>query len=140
MLPRFNKTLLVCSECCEEVEKYLTRAGCSVTRVSNGYGAVHKIRRENFDAAVLVSTERDMDLAETAFTLRDISPSVQIIIVVDREDPEEGGLPRRSIAEVIPNTKALTVDGLRDHLLPPERGTGLEPAKEQKTSPRERET
>lgn len=121
------------------MERCLTGAGCIVTKVGNGDGAVHKTRRENFDAAVLVSTERDMDLAETAFTLRDISPSVQIIIVVDREDPEESGLPRRSIAEVIPNTKALTVGELKDHLLP-ERGTDLEPAKEQKTSPRGRES
>jgi CheY-like chemotaxis protein len=136
---QLKKIMLVCSEPSKELEEHLLAAGCWVTKAKNGRAALLRAKRQDFDAALLISTEKDMDLAETALTLRDISPSVQIIIVVDREDPEESGLPRRSIAEVIPNTKALTMGELKDHLLP-ERGTGLEPAKEQKTSPRGRET
>jgi hypothetical protein len=80
---------------------------------------VLQAKRENFGAVVLVSTGKDMDLAETAFTLRDVSPSVQIIIMVDQEVPEDSGIPRRSIADVIPDTKALTIDELGDYLAPP---------------------
>jgi hypothetical protein len=132
-LKQLKKILLVCSEPSNEVEEYLLSAGCWITKTKSGRAAVLQAKRENFGAIVLVSTGKDMDLAETAFNLRDVNPSVQIIIMVDQEAPEDSGIPGRSIADVIPDTKALTVDELGDYLAPPSSRDGFGAMKVTKT-------
>lgn len=107
---RFDKTLLVCSETCEQVEKCLADAGCVVTKVRDGNKAVQKVCREMFDAAVLISTGKEMDLAETVFNLRDISGSMEIVIVADSADA--GGNVVGKIAATVPNTITLSLHGL----------------------------
>ena len=118
--PRFNRTLLVCSENCEEVERCLTGAGCVVTKVGDGDTAVYKTRREIFDAAVLLSTGKEMDLAETVFNLRDISSSMEIVIVAGR--PDASGDVIGEIATTVPNTIMVNLHGF-EVLLEAFRGT-----------------
>jgi hypothetical protein len=50
---------------------------------------------------VLISTGRDMDLTETALTLRGIDSSMEIIVLMD---PEGTGDP---VARAIPNYRQL---------------------------------
>jgi DNA-binding response OmpR family regulator len=108
--PGFHKTLLVCSKNCDAVEMSLTGAGCVVTKVSDGDSAVNRIRREIFDAAVLVSTGKKMDLAETVFNLRDIRSSMEILIVTDCADASESVIGK--IAATVPKTITLSLHGL----------------------------
>jgi ActR/RegA family two-component response regulator len=107
---RFKKTLLVCSESCDALEKCLSRAGCVVTKVRDGDRAINKMRRKIFDTAVVVSTGKKMDLPETVFNLRDIRSSMEIVIVTDCADAGESVIGK--IAATIPNTTTLSLHGL----------------------------
>lgn len=93
------------------MEELLVRAGWRVVNVDEGVAAVERARHESLRAAVLISTGRDMDLAETALTLRDIAPSLEIIILADRK-PSEGDAVLRAISK----TKILTQYELNDYL------------------------
>lgn len=117
---RFHKTLLVCSEACDEVERCLVAAGCDVVKASDGEQAVSQTLRQVFDAAIITSTGNKMDLAETVFNLRDIRDSMQIIMVADDADRGQGGATKEILAHLVSNTKVLTVRGLSDLLASPE--------------------
>jgi DNA-binding NarL/FixJ family response regulator len=110
-----RKVLLVCSVICKEVENRLQRAGCHVTKVDHGAAAVNRARHETLDAAVLISTGPDMDLAETALNLRDINPSIAIIFVAGRQGDDETD-PTDAVAHAIPRAKVLTTGELVEYL------------------------
>ncbi len=111
---RPEKIMLVGSGRHREVEKWLAAAGCRVVRVPDGKTAVSRVEREIFDAAVLLSTGDEMDLAETVFNLSDLGSSMEIIIVSDGFTSNERGLDTREIvARSIPNAKILTLEGLK---------------------------
>jgi len=82
-----------------------------VTKAGNGDEAVGKVRRSIFDAAVLVSTGMEMDLAETVFNMRDITSSMEILIVSDRADASANVI--REITTTVPNTLAVSLHKLR---------------------------
>jgi DNA-binding NarL/FixJ family response regulator len=106
-----KKTLLVCTEN-GEVEKYLMAAGCNITSVNDGGVAISRAGAESFDAAILVSTGRQMGLAETAFSLREVAPSMPIIILTGNRVAGQTSTLAGIVAGLIPNTSVLDVEGL----------------------------
>jgi DNA-binding response OmpR family regulator len=109
--PVSQKVLLVGSNACAYLEELFVRGGWRVVKVDEGAAAVERARREALSAAVLISTGRGMDLAETALTLRDIAPLLEIIILADRKLTEGDAVLR-----AIPKTKILTQSELNDYL------------------------
>jgi len=107
-----GRVMLVCSETCDEVEKHLLAAGCWVVKVGDGQAAVSRARRELFDAAVVVSTGKTMDLAETVFNLRDINGSMQIVIVAEALGINQRVIAEEIISPCVPNTKVVTIQEL----------------------------
>jgi hypothetical protein len=106
-----KRILLVCSNACDEVEKALANAGCAVVIAREGGTAISQARAQLFDAAVLVSTGREMDLAATALNLRAVTVSMPIVIATGFVEASETRRRREMIASLIPNTKLLDVAG-----------------------------
>src|SRR5262245_1416892 len=111
-----QKILLVGSRACVHVEELFTRAGYYVIKVHDGVAAVERARHESLRAAVLISTGRGMDLAETALTLRDIAPSLEIIILADRKHGEETATQTDAVSRAIPKAKIFTQSELSSYL------------------------
>lgn len=113
--PGPQKILLVGSRSSEHVEELFVRAGYYVVKVDDGIAAVECARHESLRTAVLVSTGRGMDLAETALTLRDIVPSLEIIILADRKHAEETA-QTDAVSRAIPKAKIFTQSELSSYL------------------------
>lgn len=113
---RFGKTLLVCSRRCAEVESQLANLECRLTKVRDGNKALGKIRHETFDTAILLSTGEQMDLVETILNLRDIRPSMPVIVLIDPANSEPNAAAQAIIARAIPEVPVFTVTEFQTHL------------------------
>ena len=112
-----RKILLIGSDASRDAEKLLVGADCCVVTVSTGAAAVGCVKYNMFDAAVLVSTGREMDLAETALNLRDIQPSLEIIILIDPAvEAKELAAQADALVHAIPRSRILTRPELNDHV------------------------
>ena len=105
------KALVVSSTPCQKVEQCLRAAGSRITTAQDGQDAIERVEHGAFDMTVLVSTGKCMDLAETYFNLRDLNPSMEIIILAENDDAKRDPV-KDVIARTFPNTQALTLDGL----------------------------
>jgi DNA-binding response OmpR family regulator len=76
-----KKALLVCSDPCTDIKQRLISLGYHPLVAIDGESAVERARRETFDAAILVSTGKDMDPLETVFNLWDIARSMPIFVL-----------------------------------------------------------
>jgi DNA-binding NtrC family response regulator len=114
---RFGKTLLVCSRRCAEVESQLANSGCRLTKVRDGNKALGTIRHKSFDTAILLSTGEQMDLVETILNLRDIKPSMPVIVLLDPTSSDLNAATQAIIAGAIPDVPIFTLSEFRSHLI-----------------------
>jgi hypothetical protein len=112
-----KKALLVCPTDCTRVQKQLLHAGYRVTKVDEGTTAIERAKHELLDAAVLISTGTEMDLAETVLNLKDIIPNVEIIVIADSGSPDEKAAETAAIVRAFPGTRVLTISELARHLV-----------------------
>jgi hypothetical protein len=110
-----NRTLLVCSAPCPEIELSLANRGCRLIKVATGEEALTVAQENLLDAAVLVSTGEKMDVAETVFNLRDVRPALPIWII-DSEGKNAGDRTvKYAVSDNIPDTRVVSVSQLRRH-------------------------
>lgn len=113
---RFGKTLLVCSRRFAEVESQLANFGCRLTKVRDGNKALGTIRHKTFDTAIVLSTGEQMDLVETILNLRDIRPSMPVIVLIDPASSEPNTAAQAIIARAIPDIPIFTLSEFQTHL------------------------
>ncbi len=108
--------MLVGSQIPNQLLQVILDTGASVTTLPSGKTAVSHAHHEIFDAAIIVSTGEEMDLAETVFNLRDVNSSMQVIIVAGHADANEGAISKEALVRLVPNTKVMTAQELKTHL------------------------
>jgi hypothetical protein len=111
---KFGKIMLISSKPSQDVEKCLRTAGGEIVTVNDGEAAIIQAQHASFKMAVLVSTGKTMELAETVFNLRDISLSMPILIVKERSGDQDS--EAEMIAHSSPNTRTVTVRDLAAYL------------------------
>lgn len=107
-LTKRDRVLLVSAKPCNEVKESLLSAGCEIINANTGENAIFQVQHATFDVAVLVSTGKTMDMAETVFNLRDSRPSMPILILTADIDPKEAEI----IAHACPNARSLALNRL----------------------------
>ena len=111
-----EKTLLVSSKSDGPVARCLADAGCLFTRVRDSTAALYRIRHETFDTVVVVSTGKEMDLVETVLNLRDIKPSIPIVVLSDPTNPQRDPALEGIISRAIPQLAILTLEEFQSRL------------------------
>lgn len=112
---RLGKTLLVCTGRRADVENQLVSFGCRLTKVRGGDEALRTIRHERFDTTILLSTGGQMDLVETILNLRDIRPSMPVIVLIDPASVEPNDAAQAIIAHAIPEVTFLSLSEFHKH-------------------------
>lgn len=113
---KLGKIMLVGAKIPIPLMELLLDTGSQVTRIPTGKSAVSHAHREMFDAAIIVSTGDEMDVAETIFNLRDINRSMQFILVSDPTIASEPEIPKDSLERIVSNTRVMSLQELKIYL------------------------
>ena len=111
-----RKIMLVGSDDKRILERRFLAAGCPVIVAKDGETAIHYARHEVFRTTVLVSRGSLINVAEIAFNLRDLNPSMEIILLVDRLGKQNNRFFRQLLDHPIEGTEILTRRQLQKRL------------------------
>lgn len=103
-----RKILLVGPDDKQILERRFRRAGCLVVGVSDNAAAIDRARHEMVSTAVLISRGSLINVAEAVFNLRDLNPSMEIIVLVDRLGKQSNRYLRQMLEHPIKSTQILT--------------------------------
>jgi hypothetical protein len=103
-----RKILLVGPDNKQILERRFQEAGCVVVSVSDNAAALDHARHDIVSTAVLVSRGSLINVAETVFNLRDLNPSLEIIVLVDRLGKQSNRFLRQMLEHPIQGTWILT--------------------------------
>jgi len=113
---KIGKVILVGSNEETILARRLRAAGCDVVTVQDGATALERTRREFFSGAVLVARGSFINVTETIFNLRDINPSMEVIVVLERGGKNANRYVRQLLSHPIAGTKVLTRRELQERL------------------------
>ena len=103
-----GKMILVGTDQSQILERRFKAAGYEVLTVTDSMAAIDHVRREILNTAVLISTGRLVNIAETVFNLRDLNRSMEIVIVINRLGGRSSRLLRPLLEHPIGHTRVLT--------------------------------
>ncbi len=103
-----DKVMLVGCDHNKLLEKRFMAAGCDVIRVADNETAIDHARHEVFGKTVLVSRGSLINITETVFNLRDLNPSMEIIVLVDRLGKPTNRFLKQLLEHPIEHTEILT--------------------------------
>ena len=98
------------------LEKRFLAAGCPVVAAGDDEAAINYARHETFSTTVLVSRGSLINVAETVFNLRDLNPTMEIIVLVDRVGKQSSRFLRQLLDHPIEGTQILTRRQLQKRL------------------------
>jgi len=107
--------MVIGSEIPQSLNAIFRAATSRVTHIPDGKMAVSRAKHEMFDAAILISTGEEMDLAETVFNLRDICDSMKLIILSDQANSIKSAVPKKTLAGLVSNATVMTTRELEKH-------------------------
>ena len=108
--------MVIGSEIPQSLNTVFQAATSRVTHIPDGRKAVSRAQHEMFDAAILISTGEEMDLTETVLNLRDLSDSMELILVSDHANPIKSSVPEETLASLVSNATVMTTRELEKHL------------------------
>jgi DNA-binding response OmpR family regulator len=111
---RLQKLLVVGSEIPEPVKRILSEVNAKVSHVADGNTAIARAHHENFDAALLISTGEEMDLAETVFNLSDVSRAMELIILSDQTITASSAISKELLAKLVSSASVMTTQELHN--------------------------
>ena len=113
---KYGKTMLVGLDNNRILERRFLTAGCPVVAAKDSEAAINYARHEMFRTTVLVSTGSLINIAETVFNLRDLSPSMEIIVLVNRLGKQTNRFLKQLLDHPIEGTQILTRRQLQKRL------------------------
>ena len=111
-----GKIMLVGFDNKQLLERRFRAAGCYVVKAHNNESAFDHVRHEVFDMTVVVSEGSLINVAETVFNLRDLDPSMEIIVLVERLGKHTNRFLRQLLQHPIKGTEILTRRRLQKRL------------------------
>jgi hypothetical protein len=105
---RSARILLVGVDASQRLAQQLHAAGYVVVTANGNDEALEHARRERFDTAVLVSKGSLITVTEILFNLRDVSRSMEIIVLVDARHSWKDRFLRQLIDHPISGTSIMT--------------------------------
>jgi DNA-binding response OmpR family regulator len=113
---KLQKILVVGPEIPEPLKRTLSKVKAKVSHVLDGNTAIARAQQEFFDAALLISTGEEMDLAETIFNLSDVSGATELIILSDQTNTATSAISKELLAELVSSASIMTTQDLQSHL------------------------
>jgi len=98
------------------VERRLEAVGCHIVRCTDGVSALNLVRHRSFTSAVLLSKGSLLNATETVLNLRDLSQSLEIIVLIDRRTNDSNRFLRQLREHPIDGTKIMTRRQLQQHV------------------------
>jgi DNA-binding response OmpR family regulator len=108
--------LLVSATTSNAVQDCLHATGSTITVAHSGEDAVRLAEHGWFDLAIIVSTGEYMDIVETYLNIRELRPSMDIVLLSEKVDDEGNDRMVENITSAFSNTYAFGFDGLSSFL------------------------